>query len=92
MKVIGRCEPEDKFAMIVGIQENSGCVAMTADGINDARALKQANVGFAMGKEGCEVAKESSDIVILDDNFASVFRAVQYGRNLYDNIRKFIQF
>jgi P-type E1-E2 ATPase len=63
---------------------------MTADGINDAPALKKANVGFCMGISGQEVAKDAADIIILDDNFKSVFRAAQYGRNIYDNIRKFI--
>lgn len=67
-------------------------VAVTADGINDVAALKKATVGFCMGIAGCEVAKDAADIVILDDNFNSVFRAAQYGRNVYDNIRKFIQF
>jgi P-type E1-E2 ATPase len=65
-------------------------VAVTADGINDAAALKHANVGFCMGISGVEVAKEASDIVILDDNFKSVYRATQWGRNIYDNVRKFI--
>ena len=63
---------------------------MTADGISDAQALRKANVGFCMGMCGQEVAKDAADIIILDDNFKSVFRAAQYGRNIYDNIRKFI--
>ena len=67
-------------------------MAVTADGINDARALKQANVGFCMGVSGCELAKDAADIIILDDNFTSVYRATSWGRNILDNIRKFIQF
>jgi P-type E1-E2 ATPase len=72
---LARSTPEDKFALIVGLKELGASVAVTADGINDAPALKNANVGFCMGISGCQVAKESSDIVILDDNFKSVFRA-----------------
>lgn len=67
-------------------------MAVTGDGIADARALKIANVGFCMGQAGVQVAKESSDIILLDDNFKSVFRACQWGRNIYDNVRKFITF
>lgn len=92
LKVLARSTPEDKFALIVGLKEVGASVAVTADGINDAPALKHASVGFCMGISGCEVAKEASDIVILDDNFNSVFRSAQWGRSIYDNIRKFIQF
>ena len=90
--VLARSTPEDKFALIVGLKDIGSQVAVTADGINDARALATAHVGFCMGISGCEVAKDSSDIIILDDNFNSVFRATQWGRNILDNIRKFIQF
>lgn len=92
IKVLARSTPEDKFTLIVGLREVGASVAVTADGINDAPALRHANVGFCMGVSGVEVAKEASDIVILDDNFTSVFRATQWGRSIYDNIRKFIQF
>lgn len=78
--------------MIVGLKDLGANVAVTADGLNDAQALKTANVGFCMGISGCQVAKESSDIILLDDNFKSVFRAAQWGRNIYDNVRKFITF
>lgn len=90
LKVLARAIPEDKFALVVGLQELRAVVAVTADGINDATALKQANIGFCMGISGCDVAKESSDIIILDDDFNSVFKAYQWGRNIYDNIRKFL--
>jgi Ca2+ transporting ATPase len=75
LKVLARSTPEDKFALIVGLQEIGAAVAVTADGINDVGALKKANVGFCMGIAGCEVAKDAADIIILDDNFNSVFRA-----------------
>ena len=65
-------------------------MAVTADGINDVKAIQNAHVGFCMGIQGCEVAKDAADIIILDDNFCSVFRAAQWGRNILDNIRKFI--
>lgn len=90
--VLARSTPEHKFALIAGLKDLGLNIAVTADGINDAKALKHANVGFCMGISGCEVAKDASDMIILDDNFNSVFRAVQWGRNIIDNIRKFIQF
>jgi P-type E1-E2 ATPase len=65
---------------------------VTADGLNDVKAIKQAEVGLCMGINGCEIAKDSSDIIFLDDNFNSVYRATLWGRNILDNIRKFIQF
>lgn len=72
---MARATPEDKYAFIVGLKKHGGCVAVTGDGMNDDRALQYADVGFAMGISGCEVAKDAADIVILDDNFCSVFRA-----------------
>jgi magnesium-transporting ATPase (P-type) len=90
--VLARSTYEDKLHLIVGLKQIGSQVAVTADGINDAKALKEANVGFCMGLSGCEVAKDSADIIILDDNFNSVFKATLWGRNILDNIRKFIQF
>jgi Ca2+ transporting ATPase len=92
LKVLARSTPEDKFALIVGLQDMNEIVAVTGEGINDCSALKRANVGFCMGISGCEAAKDAADIIILDDNFKSVFKAAQYGRSIFDNVRKFIQF
>ena len=91
-RVLARCTPDHKFAFIVALQQDGSSVAVTADGLNDVGALKQADVGFCMGQSGCEVAKDSSDIIFLDDNFKTVFKATLWGRNILDNIRKFLQF
>jgi len=74
--VLARCTPAHKLAFVRGLREKNFQIAMTADGINDAQALSSSSVGFCMGISGCEVAKDASDIIILDDNFNSVFRAV----------------
>lgn len=90
--VIARSTPEEKFKIVAAFKSFGSQVAVTADSINDAKALSHSNVGFCMGISGCEVAKDAADIIILDDNFNSVFKATQWGRNILDNIRKFIQF
>ncbi|KAK4361713.1 hypothetical protein RND71_016954 [Anisodus tanguticus] len=86
IKVMGRSSPSDKLRKLGEV------VAVTGDGTNDARALHEADIGLSMGIQGTEVAKESSDIIILDDNFASVVKVVCWGRSIYPNIQKFIQF
>lgn len=90
--VLARSRPEDKYALVTGLKERGEVVAVTGDGTNDAPALKKADVGFAMGIAGTEVARESAAIILLDDNFSSIVKAVMWGRNIYDSIRKFIQF
>jgi Ca2+-transporting ATPase len=92
LRVLARAEPMDKYRLVDVLKSMRQVVAVTGDGTNDAPALKHADVGLAMGKSGTEVAKEASDIVLLDDNFQSIVRAVHWGRTLYENIQKFIQF
>jgi len=90
LRVLARSSPEDKYLLVTGMQQCEGVIAVTGDGTNDAPALKKADVGFSMGITGTDVAKNASDIVLLDDNFASVIVALKYGRAVYDNVRKFI--
>lgn len=92
LKVIGRASPDDKFLLVFGLKKIGNIVAVTGDGTNDAPALINSHVGFAMGKRGTDIAKESSDIVLLDDSFSSIITAIKYGRNVYDCVRKFLQF
>jgi len=92
LKVIARASPDDKFLLVLGLKELRNIVAVTGDGTNDAPALKRSDVGFSMGQKGTDIAKEASDIILLNDNFSSVITALKYGRNIYDCIRKFIQF
>ncbi|OWM81911.1 hypothetical protein CDL15_Pgr007950 [Punica granatum] len=90
--VMGRSSPSDKLLLVQALRKGGDVVAVTGDGTNDAPALHEADIGLAMGIQGTEVAKESSDIIILDDNFASVVKVVRWGRSVYANIQKFIQF
>ncbi|KAI8522969.1 hypothetical protein RHMOL_Rhmol13G0038500 [Rhododendron molle] len=92
IRVMARSSPFDKLLMVQCLKQKGHVVAVTGDGTNDAPALKEADVGLSMGIQGTEVAKESSDIVILDDDFASVATVLRWGRCVYNNIQKFIQF
>ena len=91
LKVMARSQPIHKYALVLGLKELNQIVAVTGDGTNDAPALSKSDVGFAMFS-GTDIAKESSDIIIINNNFSSLLIAIIYGRNIYDNIRKFLQF
>ncbi|KAM0905601.1 hypothetical protein ACQ4PT_017279 [Festuca glaucescens] len=90
--VMGRSSPNDKLLLVQALKRKGHVVAVTGDGTNDAPALHEADIGLSMGISGTEVAKESSDIIILDDDFTSVVKVVRWGRSVYANIQKFIQF
>ena len=92
VKVMARSRPEDKYLLVCGLKNNKAVVAVTGDGTNDAPALKKADVGFGMKITGTDVCRKACDILIMDDSFSSVVSAASWGRNVFDNIQRFLQF
>src|SRR5690606_11404030 len=92
LQVLARSSPKDKTIVVKRLQELGEIVAVTGDGTNDGPALKMADVGFSMGIAGTEVAKEASAIILMDDNFSSIMKALKWGRAVNDSVRKFLQF
>ena len=90
--VFARAKPEDKLEIVKSFERQGFICGMTGDGVNDAPALRQANIGIAMGITGLEVAKAASDMILTDDKFSSIVQAIELGRTIYANLRKFVMY
>lgn len=90
LRVLARSTPYDKYLLVTGLKNEGNVVAVTGDHLDDVPALEKANVGLSMGKIGSEIAKEASDIIIMDDNFGSIVTSIKWGRNIFDSLRKFL--
>ena len=90
--IVYRATPELKHMFTCALRKSKACVAVTGEGLSDSRALSEANVGFTMGEDGCAAAKDHADIILMDDNFMTVITAIRWGRNIQDNVRKFVQY
>ena len=91
LRVLARSTSEDKYLLISGLKELGNVVALSGNGVNDVNALRKADVGFGMGITGSDIAKEVSDVILLDDNFGSIINSIKWGRNIFSIIRKFLQ-